>query len=204
MEAQELVPWQQRFLILLPTILDYVSPAFRRLRPEARQEAVQEAVAGAYVAYARLVQRGKESRAFASVLAKYAVAQVRVGRQVGGRLNCNDVSSTYGQQRRSLRLARLDRFDACEGAWQEVLVEDERTPIPDQVAFRCDFPLWLDRFSSRDREIAEALAEGCSTSEVARRFGITWGRVSQLRRKFEKSWREFHGEEEQIERLAAA
>ena len=66
------------------------------------------------------------------------------------------------------------------------------------------FPVWLDSFSSRDRKIAEALAEGGSTSEVARRFGITLGRVSQLRRKFEKSWLEFHGEEEQVELLAAA
>ena len=203
-EAQELIPWQQRFMVLLPTILSNITPAFRRLRPEAKQEAVAESVAAAFSAYAQLVARGKEHLAFATVLAGHAVKQTCAGRQVGGHLNSNDISSIYGQRRRQLRLARLDRFDSSEGGWKEVLIEDQRTPIPDKVAFRCDFPVWLDSFSSRDRKIAEALAEGGSTSEVARRFGITLGRVSQLRRKFEKSWLEFHGEEEQVELLAAA
>ena len=200
-EAQELVPWQQRFMVLLPTILNYVLPAFRRLRPEAKGEAVQEAVACTYLAYARLVERGKESLAFATVLADHAIKQTRIGRLVGGHINSNDISSVYGQRRRQLRLARLDRFDAREGGWQEVIIEDQRTPIPDKVAFRCDFPAWLDSFSSRDRKIAEALADGRSTTEVAKRFGITLGRVSQLRRKFEKSWLEFHGEEEEKEQM---
>jgi hypothetical protein len=203
-EAQELVPWQQRFMVLLPTILNYVLPAFRRLRPEAKQEAVQEAIACTYLAYARLVERGKENLAFATILADHAIKQTRVGRQVGGHLNINDISSVYGQRRRQIRLARLDRFDAREGGWQEVIIEDEKTRIPDKVAFRCDFPAWLDTFSSRDREIAEALADGDCTAEVVKKFGLSLGRVSQLRRKFEKSWLEFHGEEEPISLHPAA
>jgi hypothetical protein len=196
--------WQQRFAAMLPMIVNYVRPAFRRLRPEARQEAVQEAVASSCAAYYRLAQRGRENLAFATVLARHAVAQVRVGRQISGSLNSNDISSAYAQKRRSLRLARLDRFDTREGGWQEVLVEDERTPILTQVAFRIDFPRWLDTLSARDREVAEALAEGGSTTDVAKRFGLTLGRISQIRRKLEKSWLEFHGEEEQIELLADA
>ena len=92
-EKQQSAIWQERFVALLPVILNYVAPVFRKLKPEAKAEAVQEAVANACVAYARLFERGRESLAFATVLARYAVSQVRAGRQVGGRLNIRDVSS---------------------------------------------------------------------------------------------------------------
>ena len=199
--------WRQRFMGLLPMILNYVRPAFRELGPEAQAESVQEAVAGAFVAYARLVELGKENLAFATVLARYSVAHVRAGRQVGGRLNAQDVSSKYCQQRKRIRLGRLDRFDPVEGGWEETIIEDHRTPILDQVAFRCDFPAWLDSLPPRDRQVAECLAQGHSTTEVARRFGLSLARVSQLRRELSTSWLAFHGDEEekqQMELLMAA
>ena len=188
--------WQQRFLALLPVIVNYVRPAFRELGPEAKAEAVQEAVANALVAYARLVEQGRESLAFATVLARFAVAQVRAGRQVGGRLNAQDISSQYCQQRKRIRLGRLDRFDPQENCWQETIVEDHRTPILDQVCFRIDFPVWLGRLTARQREIVRALALGHRPGEVARRFRISPARISQLRQEFFDSWQAFHGEVE--------
>jgi hypothetical protein len=187
--------WQDRFAILLPVILNYVAPAFRALRSEAKAEAVQEAVANACVAYARLVERGKESVAFATVLAKYAISQVRAGRHVGGRLNILDVASDYCQRRKQFSLQRLDRFDPVEGCWQEAVIQDHRTPVFDQVWFRIDFPAWLQTLPRRDRKIAEALAAGHRAINVARRFQLSLARVSQLRRKFHKSWLAFHGED---------
>lgn len=193
--------WQERFLALLPVIVNYLLPAFRKLRPEEKSEAVQEAVANYWVAYARLVEQGRESLAFATVLAKFAIAQVRSGRQVGGRLNIKDISSKYCQQRKRIRLGRLDRFDPVENCWQETIIEDRRTPILDQIWFRIDFPAWLDSLPPRDRKIAQCLAEGLSTTGVADRFGISMARVSQLRRELEKSWLAFQGEEEEKERI---
>lgn len=200
-KKQQSAHWQDRFAALLPVILQYVAPAFQKLRPEAKAEAVQEAIANAYVAYARLVERGKESLAFATVLARYAVSQVRTGRQVGGRLNIQDVSSGYAQYRKQFRLERLDQYDSKEGCWQEAVVEDYRTPVADQVSFRIDFPAWLNSLPRRDRKIAQSLAAGQSTSEVARLFGLSLGRVSQLRRELQRSWWAFHGEEAERERM---
>ncbi len=199
--------WQQRFVALLPVIVNYVGPAFRELGIEAQAEAVQEAIANACVAYARLVEQGKESLAFATVLAKYAIAQVRAGRKVGGRLNAQDISSHYCQRRKRFRLGRLDRFDPVEGSWREAIVEDHRTPVADQVAFRIDYPEWLQTLPPRDRQVALCLAEGHSTTDVARRFGLSMARVSQLRRALERSWWTFHGElaeQERMELLMAA
>jgi hypothetical protein len=187
--------WQDRFVDLLPVILNYVLPAFGKLRSEAKAEAVQEALANACVAYARLVERGKESLAFATVLARFAVSQVRAGRQVGGRLNILDVASEYCQRRKQFRLQRLDRYDLEGGCWQEAVVQDHRTPVADQVWFRIDFPAWLRTLSRRDRRIAEALADGHRPTDVAQRFQLSIARVSQLRREFHSSWLAFHGED---------
>jgi hypothetical protein len=200
-------PWQERFVALLPVILRYVTPAFRKLGSEAKAEAIQEAVANCFVAYWRLVQQGREGLAFATVLARYAVAQIRTGRQVGGRLNIQDVSSGYSQYRKRFNVSRLDRFDPVEGCWKEVTLADDKWPILDQVAFRCDFPAWLKTLRPRDRNIARALAAGNRATDVARRFGVSLARISQLRRKLERSWWAFHGEEaerKQRELLAAA
>ena len=199
--------WQERFVALLPVILRYVTPAFHKLGSEAKAEAIQEAVATCFVAYWRLVQQGREGLAFATVLARYAVAQVRTGRQVGGRLNVKDVSSGYSQYRKRFNVSRLDRFDPGEGCWKEVTLADDKWPILDQVAFRCDFPAWLKTLPPRDRNIARALAAGSRTTDVARRFGVSIARISQLRRELERSWWAFHGEEaerKQRELLAAA
>jgi hypothetical protein len=203
LQKQQVARWQQMFVALLPTILNYVTPAFRKLKPEAQAEAVQEAVASSYVAFSRLVRQGRESLVYPTVLAGFAIKQVRAGRRVGGRLNVQDISSAYAQRKKDIKIERLDRFDSKKGFWQEVIVEDDRTPVLDQVSFRIDFPIWLDTLPPRDRQIAQSLAEGESTTDVARRFGLTLGRVSQLRRRFEKSWLAFIGEQEQAELLAA-
>lgn len=200
-ERKKSTNWQQRFVALLPVILRYVAPAFKNLGSEAKAEAIQEAVANCFMAYSRLVERGKESLAFATVLARHAVAQVRTGRRVGGQLNVRDVTSGYAQCRKRFNVSRLDRFDPIEGCWREAVVEDYRTPVADQACFRLDFPAWLLTLPPRHRNIARALAEGDRTTDVARRFGVSLARISQLRREFEKSWLAFHGEEAESERM---
>ena len=193
--AQRPAPsWHPRFLAMLPAIEAHARIAFRGLRPEAREDAVQEAIANALVAFVRLVQLRKLDVAYPSVLARYAVAQIQDGRRVGNRMNVRDVLSPDAQKQKNIHVERLDRFDEDDDQWIEAVVEDPRTPVPDQVAFRCDFPAWLDMLSRRNRRIAEALSVGHSTSEVAKRFRVSPGRISQLRREMHQSWIEFHGE----------
>ena len=187
-------PWHIRFLAMLPAIEVQARFAFRHLGPEAREDAIQETIANALVAFVALVQREKTDIAYPTALARYAVAQIHDGRRVGNRLNVRDVLSPYAQQQKGIRVERLDHFDEEENEWVEAVVEDDRTPVPDQVAFRCDFPVWLERLSRRNRRIAEALAVGHTTSAVARRFRVSPGRISQLRRDLQQSWQEFQGE----------
>ena len=58
----------------------------------------------------------------------------------------------------------------------------------DIAAFVIDFAAWLAKWDKRKRAIVEMLAVGDKTSEVAARFNISDGRVSQLRREFESDW----------------
>jgi len=114
---------------------------------------------------------------------------------VGNRLNVHDVLSSHCQRRKGIAVERIDHFDEEDGQWQEAVVVDTRTaPVPDIVAFRCDFPAWLDTLSRRNRKITLTLASNESTNGVARKFRVSPGRISQLRRELAKSWRTFVGD----------
>ena len=185
----------EAFLAMMPRLSAALAAGFRGFRSEQREDAVQEAMANAFTAFVRLWRRGRQQFAFPSVLARFAISQWLAGRRVGHRLNVHDVLSPYAQRRKLFYVERLDRYDSPEAAWREVIVEDPQTPVPDQVAFRIDFPEWLSQLSRRDRRIAESLAQGQTTSAVARRFRLSRGRVSQIRRELHDSWQTFQGEQ---------
>ena len=118
-------------------------------------------------------------------------------------MNVHDVSSTYAQRHKGFNVERLDHFDEEENQWKEAVVEDTRTaPVFDIVAFRCDFSDWLASLSRRDRRIAESLALGNRTTDVAKRFNVCAGRISQLRRELAESWRAFVGESSEAAAVA--
>lgn len=186
--------WHAGFLAMLPGVTAYARLAFRQLDPESRQEAVQECLANALVAYVRLVQLDKVSLAYPTVLARYAVAQCKDGRKVGNRLRIGEVLSRYAQQRKKFSVESLDKFDDEEGQWLEAVVEDPHTPVFDQVWFRCDFPAWLAQLAPRERKIALKLATNESTGQVAQIFKVSSGRISQLRKELKRAWDVFQGE----------
>ena len=187
--------WHKAFLAMLPIIRNYARGAFSRLNPELRQDMIQEVIANAMCAYVRLFQQGRVALAYPTVLARYGIAQVRDHRRVGAKLNIKDVMSGYCQAKKHVVVERLDHFDEEENAWQEAVVQDTRSaPVPDIVSFRVDFADWLSSLKRRDRRIAETLALGNRTSDVAKKFNVSEGRVSQLRRELAKSWKEFTGE----------
>jgi hypothetical protein len=72
---------------MLPVIRNYARGAFGHLKADLRQDLVQEVIANCMVAYVRLFKQGKVALAYPTVLARYAIAQVRdlCRRRVGGR-----------------------------------------------------------------------------------------------------------------------
>ena len=194
--------WHTGFMAMLPDIRRHVRFAFRRLAPDRREEAIQEALANALVAYIRLYEHGKTAVAYASPLADYAVRQVFSGRQVACPLNSYEVLSPYAQHKHGFTVSRLQRPDETEGTWKEILVEDPTCTPAELAASRLDFDAWLRRLPRHKRRVASTLAGGETTSRTAKMFKVTPGRVSQLRRELAENWDEFHGEAEQADLVA--
>ena len=70
-------------------------------------------------------------------------------------------------------------------------VRDTRPRSRPARRFRCDLPAWLARLGRRNRKIAVEMAQSEKTQALARRFQISPGRVSQLRREFHEDWLRF-------------
>jgi len=188
--------WHATFLEFVPSIRRYAQLRFRYLKLSEREEAVQEVIARALVEFVRLVERGRQDLAYASPLARHAVAHVRHGRRVGGSLNGSDVSSEYCQRRRGLVLESLS--GESDEHWQEVLVEDRASTPADIAAARIDVSEWLGSLPQRNRQLAKRLALGESTSNAARMFGVSPARVSQMRRELFYAWQLFQNLTSQI------
>jgi hypothetical protein len=185
--------WHRRFLQLLPTIVRTARYSLRHLRGEALQDAMQEVIANAFVAFVALVRRGKMDLAYGSVLGRLGAAQFKDGRRVGSRLNCKDVSSPYAQRLKHIKVESLDHRDKDDqNEWCEVLVEDKTAGPFDIVRTKLDFDAWLHSLPRRDRKVAQFLSLGNRTSEAAVKFGLSQGRISQLRRSLEKSFHDFN------------
>jgi len=185
---------EAKFLSLLPAIVQQARYACQTKDPERRQEFIAEVVANCWAAFVRLVERGLIAAVYPTPLAQYAIKQVRDGRRVGAKMNVRDVSSEYAQRCKHFTVERLDRYDAENGQWREVIVEDHRTGPAATAAARIDISDWFATLPRKKRRIAETLASGESTKSAARKFRVSAGRISQLRRELATAWREFQGE----------
>jgi hypothetical protein len=193
-KSQEVVGWQEGFLLLLPRIERYARRAFCNMRGDARDEAVCEVIAGCVCSYKRLFERNELHRAFASTLVRFAVRVYYRGKRVGTSRCSRGVYTRSTHRDATFELSSIGTPRNQRAEWMECLTDNHSTPIPDQVHFRIEFPRWLLSQTSRNRQIVKALSLGYTTAEVAAEFRISPGRVSQLRRLFHDSWNNFNGE----------
>ncbi len=184
----------ERFLTMLPLIREQASHAFRTEDPERREDLIAEIVANCWVSYVRLIDRGREEAIYATPLVRFAIRQTRDGRRVGNPSNIQDIGSEYAQRRRGFSVQSLDHLDRETGEWREILVEDRHAGPAETAAARIDVGEWFAQLPSRQRRIAKTLANGETTSKTARKFRLTSGRISQLRREFARSWSEFQSD----------
>jgi hypothetical protein len=194
------------FVALLPRIERHGAVYFRHIKdPCQKEELIAEAVGLAWKWCVRLSQRGKDVRKFPSAIASFAARAVGSGRRLCGQEKSKDVLSLLAQRWHGFRLEALPtstcarhegHYSAVHGqdrqdAFEERLGDNRQTPVPDQAAFRIDFPAWLDTLSRRDCQVIEALMDGERTTDVAAAIGLSPGRVSQLRREFHDDWLRF-------------
>lgn len=193
-QDQKPLDWASTFVQILPQIEASLQQAFRSLRPQRREESVQDGVVHCLLAHKRLVERGKSDSATPASLAHFAALQVRGGREAGCRLNGREPLSRYAQRRQGISVVPLSRFANGEAEWVDMLIDSRHSSVADQVATRLDFRAWFVTLPPRNQEIAKCLAWGSSTSEVAQQCAVSAGRISQLRRELEASWTEFQAD----------
>jgi DNA-directed RNA polymerase specialized sigma24 family protein len=184
---------QESFLVLLPQIERHARIYFRQIAcPGLRSDRVAETVGLAWKWHCRLLEQGKDVLAFPVVFSCMVARAVKSGRRLCGQEKAADAMSSVAQQRRSFTVSSLPQGSSLEGnVFDEALRDNTQSAVPDQAAFRSDFRDWLKSLPRRNRDIVRQLAFGHTTTEVASRFGVSAGRISQLRQQFHDDWREF-------------
>jgi len=182
-------PVRAAFESLVPRLRTHARARFRHLRPVDREEAVADVLAYGFASYLRLKERGKDPTAFPAVFAHFVARAVANGRGVVRRLSTRDLLGRPRGERVTIR--KLDDPMPGGGWWRDLAL-DRRVRVDEQAAFNIDFPAWLATLPAVKRHVAELLARGHGTDEVARGTGVSAGRVSQLRRELADSWFDFH------------
>lgn len=191
--APDLPRLHEGFLSIHPAVERHARFAFRHVRSHHdREDAVAETVAVAWAWYVRLARQGKDASAFPTALASFASRHVRSGRRLCGAQSTRDALSPTARLRRGFGVEQLpDNVIQGRSPWQEALLDNTQSPVPEQVIFRVDFPAWLLTLTDRDHCVAEQMAVGHRTIDLATSFGMSPARVSQLRRQFYQSWQRF-------------
>ena len=136
--------------------------------------------------------------AFVTTIARRAAQAALAGRRVCGAERLRDALSPLARLRGRVTLERLGdrvrdrRRRPGEAVAAELAAADPRVRVPDQAAFRVDFPRFRGGLPDAKRAALDLLAAGWGTGAAAARLGVTPGRVSQLRRELADGWAAFH------------
>jgi hypothetical protein len=184
---------QTRFLALLPKIETHARIYFRHVHcPHRKADALQEMRALAWLWFVQLARRNKDAADFCSTFSGFLARAVNSGRRLSGMTKAKDVFGFRAQQNRCYAVISLaDASRVAGDLLAQALLDNRQTPPPDQAAFRLDFPAWLSTRTVRDRRVINDLMRGERTLQVSQRYGLSPGRVSQLRSEFHADWNHF-------------
>ena len=118
-------PGNEEFLQLIPAIQRYARLAFRNLRSQEREEALCEVVANTFCAYLHLAELGQQHKAFATPLARFAVARYRAGRRVGNRQNSRDLLAVVARGRHGFSLKTIESGGSYSDQWIEMMTDSK-------------------------------------------------------------------------------
>jgi hypothetical protein len=194
---------QARFVALLPRSEIHARIILRGVPcPGRRADRIAATVALAWLWFIRLAGRGKAVEDFPAAFVSMVARAGKSGHKLAGVERARDAMNPLTQQRHgfrveglpaSTRMAHDKRYGSVAGqrhldAYEERLRHNNKTPLPEIVAFRIDFPCWLTSWADRD------LAQSERTSYLAGKFGLSPALISQQRREYHADWLKFCGE----------
>ena len=98
------------------------------------------------------------------------------------------------RQRHGHRVGELPDGAVWPGVFEDALADNRQSPVPVQVQFRTDFADWTQRLPARKQQILKQLAIGERTEDVARSFGVSSARISQMRGELRQDYLHFLSE----------
>lgn len=175
--------FQDRFANLVPELQRMAKAHFRHLDPEKREESVQNALGLAWKFYARLIEKGRGDEVKIRSCLWYAIQQTKAQRTVQGKGDTKP-KCIYDHARKGC--ATLNHVDLTQ-------LVSKRTSVFDSVSFNVDVSAFLSTLSDRQRSITMDLMNGETTSECAKRYGVTSAAISQWRARFRDLYEQFVG-----------
>jgi len=188
---------EREFLRMLPKIRSVALFQFRRYRPELKEETVQQVVAMCWRWYVQLCQQGKSGLAFSTTLANYACKKIRSRRKHSRDALDHTENASEKDSRRLVSWIASERrsltsLDCVESGadWHDIFAVDGRY-TPDEIKGpEIDFEDFLGTLSGPLRITAESFASGESTGYIAKKLGLSKGRISQRRAELSALWNE--------------
>jgi len=174
LQSTELAKAQQRFESWVPQIKQIADYWCRSC--DDREEFTADVLALAWKGFLQCLANGNR-RFTVATLANYACRQVRDGRTV----HCchgRSITGRPARQRGALQFGLTDYID-------------ERDNPAEVVAIKIDFPAWLAQLPVALRATADTLISAGSDPigrVLARKLGISQGRLSQRRRQLREDW----------------
>jgi hypothetical protein len=183
-----------KYLVLLPLITKTASIVFSKCKAAAREEAVQNTEAWAFVFLRQLAAKGRLEEAKATPLAWFGIKYHREGRIVGSSCSTVDVLSERWQYLGRAQV--VTEGSAGEGILDAFIsdstIVDAWCSVDRMVQFKLDFfEGWFRQQTPRDREIIRDLAMGETTGDVAKKYKVSAGLISQYRKRYAESWNAF-------------
>jgi hypothetical protein len=214
-DPETLARVQQEYAEAIPRIEAHAKVHFRGIRdPGRRGDAIQDTIGIGWKHWLSAIKNGKDPKDFVSSIAEMAVRHVRVGRLVWRQEPAKDVMSPRAQHSKGFAVEQLnvstarpheqfysdphgqEQMDTLE----ERLADNTRTPPPEQAAFREQYGMLLEQMGPRNGPIVDDMAAGENTFALADKYKLSPGRVSQLRREAEKTWRKIDAGDDELGR----
>jgi hypothetical protein len=151
---------------------------FRDMTPEARDEAVANALFLTWQDFVSLIERALANDTLLSTTFAFACRRTRSGR-TGGKTAYSGGKELFNHARR--HSLDMDAFVA------------DRTSVFDAVAFKVDTESWLESLPESHRTYAVEMAEGMDTKDIAARHHVTPPAVSMRRKDLKASYEKFMG-----------
>jgi hypothetical protein len=158
---------------------------FRDYTPEARLEALTNAMALAWQNIMSLVNRGIATEHNITSTFFFALRQARAGRMTK--------AVKHSRFRELFDHEKRVGHAIVRGLNWELFI-DPRDSVPVIVSFKVDTPAWLDSLSEVDRKRALDLATGAKGKDLAARWKVSPARVTQIRNELAASYAAFMGD----------